>query len=118
MILVMDPEKPFEYTPKGTIRRESTLRKYADDINQLYDITEASTSSEIPQPVSLNFRDVTTFVHAVVWKVLNRDIKNEDDIFRAGADRYAHFFVECVTFARVRPDPICPNVVYVPFPFE
>lgn len=87
MILVMDSEKPFEYTPKGTIRRALTLRKYNDDINQLYEITEGSGSSEIGQPASLNFADVATFVHAVVRKVLNRDIRYEDDIFRAGADR-------------------------------
>lgn len=83
----MAPGKPFEYTPKGTIRRELTLEKYADDINQLYEITQGSNLVQIGKPSSLGLGDVAAFVRNVVVQILNKDIVYEDDIFRAGADR-------------------------------
>ena len=42
MIIVSDPAKPLEFTPKGTPRRHASLVLYASDIEALYTLVAQS----------------------------------------------------------------------------
>lgn len=87
MVLIADPEKPFEYTAKGSIRRQITLSKYQKEIDQLYDIVEAPDSFETMHPRSLEPSTVLDVIRATVQRVLERTVQDDEDVFRLGADR-------------------------------
>ena len=87
MIIVADPTKPFEYTAKGSLRRHATIKKYDKEIEQLYDVTEASKAAEIEKPKSLNRVAIKNFIRTVVHKILEREVADEDDVFITGTDR-------------------------------
>ncbi|CCL99493.1 uncharacterized protein FIBRA_01511 [Fibroporia radiculosa] len=86
MILVTSPGKPFEHTAKSTIRRAAVIAKYDDEINAAYDRVEESSQSNIPAPVNWDTDNARSFVRAVVHKVLNHKVKDEDDVFNHGCD--------------------------------
>ncbi|THH28492.1 hypothetical protein EUX98_g5704 [Antrodiella citrinella] len=52
MILVSDPAKPFARAAKGTPMRKLICREYEEEIDQLYETIEASTSSNGTDPPS------------------------------------------------------------------
>lgn len=66
MILVAAVDKPFEYTPKLSLKRKVVLRSYAAEIEELYAAKDASSLS-VPCPD--DWRDATlvlNFVRTVV----------------------------------------------------
>ncbi|KAF8959299.1 hypothetical protein BDZ97DRAFT_1922992 [Flammula alnicola] len=99
MILIAHPDKPFEYTSKGTIRRQITLAKYEEDIKRLYEsdsgsgsdssytstFGSATSASDISNPGIRDFGEIATFVRAAIINILGQ-INDEDNIFQAGAD--------------------------------
>lgn len=94
MILLAHPSKPFQYTPKNAPRRQVILNLYEPEISALYQAVEESTQAEIQPPVDWSYDAVVGFVRVVVKKVLGKNgeqLEDEDDIFQAGADRYAYF---------------------------
>lgn len=91
MVLIADPAKPFEYTSKGSIRREITLGRYQKEIDQLYDIVEAPDSFETAHPRSLEPSTVLDVIRTTVQRVLERKVEDDEDVFRLGADRYVCF---------------------------
>jgi hypothetical protein len=91
MILVASPSKPFQYTSKGSIRRQVTLDLYTAEIEAVYASVEESTQTDIAAPVEWTPELARDFVRKVVHSVLNTPVSDQDDFFQHGCDR-------CVTF--------------------
>jgi hypothetical protein len=94
-ILVASPSKPFQYTAKGTIRRQITLDLYTVEIEAMYSSVEESTQSDIIAPMEWTLELARDFVRKVVHSVLNTPVTDEDDFFQHGCDRYVAY---CVAF--------------------
>ncbi|THV01944.1 acetyl-CoA synthetase-like protein, partial [Dendrothele bispora CBS 962.96] len=87
MILVASPSKHFTYTAKNTPRNNAIIKKYAPEIEAIYNSLEESTQSSIPVPAQWDLESSTEFVRAVVKKVLAiEDIGDEEDVFQRGGD--------------------------------
>ncbi|KAJ7092499.1 acetyl-CoA synthetase-like protein [Mycena belliarum] len=90
LVLVAVPEKPFVLTDKQSINRKVTLNFYMDQIEAAYKRIEEDGYEEVPLPslgpTSHNMESTTSYVQAVVCKVLQRDIPLDEDLFDAGLD--------------------------------
>lgn len=89
MIVLAIPSKPFTFTGKGSIRKSAVVADYADEIEAAYTAVEAGTSANVDAPATWTKETATDFVRAVVLKVLESKVEDNDDIFQHGADRYA-----------------------------
>ena len=82
MILVTAPSLPFQYTPKGTPRRQFILTEYANYIAELYKRVleeSSSTAREIKPPGSWDSLDeCLEFVSGVVKKSMGKGLKTTD----------------------------------------
>jgi hypothetical protein len=92
MILIARPDKQFKYTSKGTLRRQITLMKYEQEINRLYEATESSHSATaVPADASQDkvpeLDDFLPQIRTAVRTILGDTVADDDDLFRAGADR-------------------------------
>lgn len=90
MIIVTDPSKPFEYTPKGNPRRHVSVALYEDEINNVYATVTAQGSSGPPPPATWNETSAMEYVRTLVGQVLKNKVGDEDDLFEFGCDRYVH----------------------------
>lgn len=88
MILVSSPSKPFEYNNKGTPRRKVALRAYEDEIEQVYASLEISSQADIPVPSIWSPADCVVFIRRAVMKAMKYTVRDDEDIFQAGCDRY------------------------------
>ncbi|KAI0659473.1 acetyl-CoA synthetase-like protein [Cubamyces menziesii] len=87
MITVTKPDKPFQYTAKGTPRRHVSLADYAQEIDELYKKVEESSQVDVQPPDSWTDETVPEFVKAVVKKVMRApNIADGDDLFQQGCD--------------------------------
>ncbi|KAL7278799.1 hypothetical protein ACG7TL_007808 [Trametes sanguinea] len=87
MITVTNPEKPFQYTAKGTPRRHVSLADYAQEIDELYRRVEESSQVDIPPPSAWEGEALLRFVREVVKRVLKApQIGDDDDLFQQGCD--------------------------------
>ncbi|TBU53497.1 acetyl-CoA synthetase-like protein [Dichomitus squalens] len=87
LITVTKPNKPFQYTAKGTPRRHVSLDEYAEEIEELYKKLEESSQVDIPVPPSWSAETVRTYVRGVVKKVMKvPNIEDDDDLFQQGGD--------------------------------
>jgi hypothetical protein len=90
MILVAAPDKPFLYTPKGSMRRSATLDAYEAEIAAAYDAVAEAAQEDIPAPTDWNLANILPFVRKVVSNViLKTTLSDEDDLFQHGCDRFA-----------------------------
>ncbi|VDB87373.1 unnamed protein product [Peniophora sp. CBMAI 1063] len=88
MILVTSPEKPLEWTAKGTVRRNVSLAKYEDEIEAIYKAAESSHDG--PQrPATWTPETTLAFVHAVVEMALSQKVSENDELFSLGCDSLA-----------------------------
>ncbi|KAK0472170.1 NRPS-like enzyme [Armillaria novae-zelandiae] len=86
MILVARPAKPFEFTAKGTPRRNTILEAYKEEIEMLYENLDQMLPANVVIPPQWSLKDTTTLIRDIVQVVLERDIGDTDDIFIAGGD--------------------------------
>ncbi|KAF5351577.1 hypothetical protein D9758_007202 [Tetrapyrgos nigripes] len=88
MILVANPNKPFEMTPKGTPRRNAVLKDYAEEIDEAYIAFDESSQVQFNPPKSWNTEDCTSFVRTAFKSVMEQNVKleDDDDIFQKGCD--------------------------------
>lgn len=96
MILIAGPDRQFEYTSKGSLRRQITLAKYEQEINRLYEATESGhASTAVPADMSQDkvpeFDNFLPQIRTAVRTILGDSVGDDDDLFRAGADRYVIF---------------------------
>ncbi|THH15905.1 hypothetical protein EW146_g4648 [Bondarzewia mesenterica] len=86
MIVIADPAKPFEYTPKGTPRRHVVIKAYEPEIEAVYDAVKDSSQPDLPPPTSWTEETTLEFMRAVVAKVMKRKLGDGDDLFQEGCD--------------------------------
>ncbi|KAI0350560.1 acetyl-CoA synthetase-like protein [Trametes cingulata] len=87
MIMVTSPDKPLEYTAKGTPRRQVCIAAYAEEIDALYKRVEESSQIELGPPRDWAPETTREYVAGVVRKVMkNNDVQDDDDIFQQGCD--------------------------------
>ena len=65
-IIFIDPERPMERTPKGTIRRRRTVKAYEKEIDALFPRTNHSTS---PSPATLQTEFVVMSQHSAAARL-------------------------------------------------
>lgn len=90
MIIVSHPGKPFEFTPKGTKRRQAILNAYETEINAAYTAVDEISQPGVGLPESKSLNDVTTFVRSIVQSVISPQpqLEDGDDLFSHGGDRW------------------------------
>ncbi|KAK0442587.1 NRPS-like enzyme [Armillaria borealis] len=86
MILVAKPEKPFEFTAKGTPRRTAILEAYEEEIETLYQNLDQMLPTDVVTPREWSLKNTTILTRDIVRGILERDIADTDDIFVAGGD--------------------------------
>ncbi|KAM5541058.1 hypothetical protein V8D89_005369 [Ganoderma adspersum] len=87
MIVVVDPSRPFQFTPKGTPRRSFCLREYAEEINAVYKNVERPSYGDIPLLTSWDDQSVRLYVRRVVKEAMKTpDIRDDEDLFQQGCD--------------------------------
>jgi hypothetical protein len=92
MILIAKSTKPFEYTPKGSPRRQTVLAAYEQEIEEAYASASADASLHDNSPSFSMWSDETAvrvFLQAVVKTVLKgrESMLEEEDLFAIGCDR-------------------------------
>ncbi|KAJ2919461.1 hypothetical protein MD484_g949, partial [Candolleomyces efflorescens] len=98
MVMISSPEKPFQYTAKGSPRRQVITDIYEKEIGALYDGTPSQCALAAVEPTGSHRDDVdlssvdgcTKLVRAVFRKALKlevgEELKDEDDILQMGCD--------------------------------
>lgn len=88
MIMVTSPDKPLEYTAKGTPRRQVCIRSYEPEIDALYKTVEESSQVDIAPPRHWSPDAVREYARELVQKVMEMPkLGDEDDLFQQGCDR-------------------------------
>ncbi len=87
MILVASPDKPVEYTIKGSPKRHALIKQYEKEIDSIYELVE-----NLPADSKHCARDWTPentleFVRDTVHGIMKRKVSDEDDFFQSGCDR-------------------------------
>ncbi|EFI26844.1 ICS [Coprinopsis cinerea okayama7 len=97
MILVSDPGKPFQYTAKGTPRRQIILKDYQAEVASLYKGQKSSPNFDREPAETWDFQSILELVRFVVRKAVDAEILNDDsDLFQHGLDS---FHATCVRHA-------------------
>jgi hypothetical protein len=91
MIVVASPSKPFTFTAKGTTRRGAIIKEYDPEIEAAYKAVEESAQSDIAVPAEWNATTAREFIRKAVYAVLRQELKDDDDFFQYGCDRYVTF---------------------------
>ncbi|KAI8996302.1 acetyl-CoA synthetase-like protein [Trametes punicea] len=108
MIMVTSPNKPLEYTAKGTPRRQVCIAAYSEEIDALYKRVEESSQIELGPPRDWAPETTREYVAGVVRKVMKNDeIKDEDDIFQQGCDSLQATWIRNTLIHALR---VAPNV--------
>lgn len=92
LVLVASPEKGFELTDKGTVRRQATLESYDVEINAAYDQLEAGMlAASLPEEGDLD--GIKTYIRASVEALLKKKIADDADLFASGKLKEHTFFL-------------------------
>lgn len=89
MIIIASPGKPFQYTAKGTARRQAVIKDYEAEIDTLYSAVDDTAQTPVSYPDQWTAPIVLQYIREVVRHVLRTDALGDDqDIFQNGCDRY------------------------------
>ncbi|MCJ1401925.1 hypothetical protein MMC11_005142 [Xylographa trunciseda] len=87
-VAFIGPDKPMLRTDKGTIKRSATAKLYEKEIDKLYADAEDATASL--STIQLDARDQIALTKSLRYLIIQvaglQDIRENDDIFAAGAD--------------------------------
>lgn len=64
------------------------MANYQDEIDAAYAALETVSSVDVPPPPKWNKESTLVFVGQVVRKILQQKLKDDDDIFQHGGDRF------------------------------
>ncbi|TIC15605.1 acetyl-CoA synthetase-like protein [Wallemia mellicola] len=81
-IMVSDSDRPFEMTPKGSVKRVATLKMYENDIEDLYKRAEDESTSDNHSLTLENAQDV---LRNIVEGLLT-NVNSTMDLFSQGCD--------------------------------
>ncbi|KAI5123110.1 hypothetical protein M0805_001466 [Coniferiporia weirii] len=118
MIIVTNPSKPFEYTPKGNPRRHVSVALYEPEIDQVYAAVEAQANSGPPPPVTWNAEDTLEYTRTLVAQILKNSVRDEDDIFECGCDSLQATWIRNSILHAFRQTNVPTNEVGSSFVFE
>ncbi|KAF4573440.1 putative PKS/NRPS-like protein biosynthetic cluster [Pleurotus pulmonarius] len=102
MIIVTNPSKPLEYTPKGTPRRQVCLAAYAAEVDALYEAVEESSQRDITPPQEWTPEETLRFIRKVVGSVMVAPITDEEDFFQSGCDSLQATWIRNTVLRSVR----------------
>lgn len=86
-IAIAAKDKPFEYTPKGSMRRGVIIADYMEEIDHLYSAQEEENQYSFPKNETLD--KVTETVASMVAGLLSiHRVSHEADIFTLGIDSF------------------------------
>ena len=91
MILVSSPKKPLVLTPKFTARRQVVIAEYEPEIDALYDAVNETTQAVKTFPDEWTEQSSLEFARNLIGNVLKVPVKDDDDIFQHGCDRFRAF---------------------------
>ncbi|KAJ3572833.1 hypothetical protein NP233_g2821 [Leucocoprinus birnbaumii] len=117
MILVTNPKKPLEFTPKGTPRRQVCLKSYSAEIDALYDAVKDSSQTEIPIPEAWTAENAVAFVSAVVRRVIRHPITDDQDFFQQGCDSLQATWIRNSLLRAIRSSKNKANIHRIPLSF-
>ncbi|KAK0184796.1 NRPS-like enzyme [Armillaria mellea] len=86
MILVAKPSKPFEFTPKGTLRRNAILKTYEQEIEDLYKTIDGVSQTDVVIPQLWTLKNVMTMIREIVTTVFEKKVGDAENIFAVGGD--------------------------------
>lgn len=86
MIIVTNPNKPLEFTPKGTPRRQVCLEAYAQEVDAVYLAVKDSSQTELVSPTRWTYETTSGFIRTAVSNVVVARLDDDDDIFQQGCD--------------------------------
>ncbi|KIK57192.1 hypothetical protein GYMLUDRAFT_247153 [Collybiopsis luxurians FD-317 M1] len=86
LIIVTNPSKPLKLTPKGTLRRQPSLKAYHDEIEGAYKTLEEGGQRDTKPPTTWDLPGINIFVSEIVSSSLGFEVDENDNIFRVGAD--------------------------------
>ncbi|PBK68211.1 hypothetical protein ARMSODRAFT_851692, partial [Armillaria solidipes] len=69
MILVAKPSKPFEFTAKGTLRRNAILKAYEQEIEDLYKAIDGVSQTDVVIPQLWTLKNVMTMIREIVTAI-------------------------------------------------
>ncbi|KAG2005480.1 CurK protein [Coprinopsis cinerea AmutBmut pab1-1] len=108
MILVSDPGKTFQYTAKGTPRRQIILKDYQAEVAALYKGQKSTPNFDREPAETWDFQSILELVRSVVRKALDTEILSDDiDLFQHGLDS---FHATCVRHALLHNLPSFPQI--------
>lgn len=117
MILVTNPRKPLEFTPKGTPRRQVCLKAYDAEINALYDAVKDSSQTDIPVPDTWTAESAVAFVNAAVRRVIRHPMAEDQDFFQQGCDSLQATWIRNSLLRAIRSSKNKANIHGIPLGF-
>ncbi|KAK0492826.1 NRPS-like enzyme [Armillaria luteobubalina] len=111
MILVANPSKPFEFTAKGTLRRNDILKAYEQEIEDLYKAVDGISQTDVVIPQLWTFKNVMSMIREIVTAVFERKVGDTDDIFVVGGDSLTATSIRNSVLRALRKSKVVPVTV-------
>ncbi|KAF9238274.1 male sterility protein-domain-containing protein [Melanogaster broomeanus] len=86
MVIFASRTKPFTYSSRGMVHRQSTLAGYNDDIKALYKSIEQVAHVALKPPKIWSPENSLNFVRGIVVTLWGKKIDDDADLFQYGAD--------------------------------
>ncbi|SJL14868.1 uncharacterized protein ARMOST_18343 [Armillaria ostoyae] len=111
MVLVAKPSKPFEFTAKGTLRRNAILKAYEQEIEDLYKAVDGVSQTDVVIPQLWTLKNVMTMIREIVTAIFERKVDDTDDIFVAGGDSLIAMSIRNSVLRALRKSKVVPVAV-------
>ncbi|KAK0219168.1 NRPS-like enzyme [Armillaria fumosa] len=111
MILVAKPSKPFEFTAKGTLRRNDILKAYEQEIEDLYKAVDGISQTDVVIPQLWTLKNVMAMIREIVTAVFERKVGDTDDIFVVGGDSLTAMSIRNSVLRALRKSKVVPVTV-------
>ncbi|SJL14870.1 uncharacterized protein ARMOST_18345 [Armillaria ostoyae] len=111
MILIAKPSKPFEFTAKGTLRRNAILKAYEQEIEDLYKAIDGVSQTDVVIPQLWTLKNIITMIRDIVTTVVERKLDDTDDIFVAGGDSLTAMSIRNSVLRALRKSKVVPVAV-------
>ncbi|KAK0472521.1 NRPS-like enzyme [Armillaria novae-zelandiae] len=111
MILVAKPSKPFEFTAKGTLRRNVISKAYEQEIEDLYKAIDGISQTDVVIPQLWTLKNVMAMIREIVTAVFERKVSDTDDIFVVGGDSLTAMSIRNSVLRALRTSKVVPMTV-------
>ncbi|XP_006463297.1 hypothetical protein AGABI2DRAFT_120116 [Agaricus bisporus var. bisporus H97] len=114
MIITTNSNKPLEFTPKGTPRRQVCLKIYEKEIEAIYEAVKDSSQTDIPVPEVWTVENAMEFVDRTIKRVMKYPIAADQDIFLQGCDSLQTTWIRNSLLRAIRLSKNKANVHQIP----